>query len=113
MAGGAVGSGKDIAAQVVGVGPGLAAACSGKQLGFSSVLRLTIPQSAFADSSLCTREPFPGAGDFSQSPVGVNYGVSGWRLDGDNRTVILSRLTAMRIFLPLTGPHSDEGGVTK
>ena len=32
MAGGAVGSGKDIAAQVVGVGPGLAAARSGKQL---------------------------------------------------------------------------------
>ena len=32
VAGGAVGSGKDIAAQVVGVGPGLAAARSGKQL---------------------------------------------------------------------------------
>ena len=32
MAGGAVGSGKDIAAQVVGVGPGLAAASGGKKL---------------------------------------------------------------------------------
>ena len=73
----------------------------------------TTPVEGFFDGGWPIKCENRGLGIFLSPRRGELWG---WCLGvrrGDNRIVVLSRLTVMRIFPPLTGPHSDEGGVTK
>ena len=48
---------------------------------FGFAARSTTPGGRVFDGGGAAKTRKPGTGDFSQSPVGVCYGVSGWGLD--------------------------------